>query len=429
MAAQIVCTGKMLNAKDSKIDAVCFLRTPNPIGNVTKYTILLSGIEIYEVEFTYYKEGDSILIKFYDKQNTSVKRESIRLKSEDSHFLICDFKPNIKSISNANGYRILFGIDHPNQQFITLYQFQAIGGTLTQFKLQDVADSVLFQHKISVTDYEVIVDIRRKYTNAIEQLKRDMIFHKDSIINSITEKENTKIIKDAILIADKSLQADFTKKMDGMFVNYFKNIFSFNEDAFDVNFTFSCNGKGKIKIDTVKSLHFKIGLQKNWLRDSFILNIKPNIEKGFYGTLTETNTTKNLKLEFTNWFEDNFNSYTNLGPSDRDSFMVLLKSIYTELDPFITRTINIPTLYSYTFRYTSSVKRPTWKYVKESDGSDKFVDKSDKEKRVEITENLKQIFKTKYGSLGSGKYNLMVSTLSINSDAYNGQDIQLIEKK
>lgn len=426
--AQITCSGKMLNAKDSKIENICFLRTPNPIGNISKYTILLSGIEIYEVEFTYYKDGDSILIKFYDKQNTTVKRETVKLKSEDSHYLICDYKPNIKTIQNAEGYRILFGIDHPNQQFITLYQFQAIGGTLTQFKLQDVPDSIISQHKVSVTDYEVIVNIRKRYSQSIEQLKNEMSFHKDSIITSLIDKENAKIDKEATLIADKSLQGDFTKKMDSIFIGYFKNIFSFNEERFDANFTFSCGGNGKIKIDTVKSINFKSGIQKNWLRDSFVLRLKPVIEKGLYGTLTETLTNKTLKLDFANWFDERFNTYTNLGPADKDSFLVSLKNIYADLDPYMVRTINIPTIYSYNFNYTSSIKKPVWKYVKEGDGNDKFIDKSNKENSIEITDDLKQIFHNKYGSLGKDKYNLVFNSIILNNGIFRGQDLIVVGK-
>ncbi|MGB5029011.1 MAG: hypothetical protein WBO38_10950, partial [Chitinophagaceae bacterium] len=106
--AQPVCTARILNVNDGRSDA-CFVRTPNPIGNITKYTILLSGIEIYEVEFTYQKEGDSILIRFYDKQNTLVKLQTVKLKPEDSHYLICDFIPNDRKISNDRNYKILFG--------------------------------------------------------------------------------------------------------------------------------------------------------------------------------------------------------------------------------------------------------------------------------------------------------------------------------
>lgn len=75
-------------------------------------------------------------------------------------------------------------------------------------------------------------------------------------------------------------------------------------------------------------------------------------------------------------------------------------------------------MYHYTFKYVLSVKNVIWKYVKEKDGNDKFSDKSDKESRIEITENLKQIFKNKYGTFGSGKYNIKISTLSLNNDAF-----------
>jgi hypothetical protein len=209
--AQPICTAKILNVKDGRMDA-CFLRTLNPIGNITKYTILLSGIEIYEVEFTYFTEGDSILIKFYDKQNSIVKRQCVRLKPEDSHVLICDFKPNIKQINNDKNYQILFGIDSLNQQFITLYQFQAVGGIQSQFILQDVPSNIIYDHSKAVLDYEKIMAIREAHYNNVARLKREMIKYKDSIINNILENENAQKLKEATLGAVNSLQIDFTKK-------------------------------------------------------------------------------------------------------------------------------------------------------------------------------------------------------------------------
>lgn len=426
--AQPICTAKVLTVKDGKIDA-CFSRSPNPIGNITKYTILVSGVEIYEVEFTYFKEGDSILIKFYDKQNINVKLQCVRLKPEDSHFLICDFKPNQRQIDNKKNYQILFGIDNPNMQFITLYQFKAIGGIQSQFILQDVPSNVINDHSNAVSDYEKIMNIRDEYDYSIRRLRREMNDYKDSIINNITEKENALKLKEATLVADPALQKDFTKRMDDIFLSHFKNIHSFNDESFEGDFSFFSDGNGKIKIDAAKTLYFKTGAQKNWLRDSFLLAIKPLIEKGVFNTLTDTYTYQNLKSDFANWFEKKFSSYSNLGETDRDSFTLIKKYINDELDPYITRTINIPTVYHYTFKYVSSVKSVIWKYVKEKDGTEKFSDKSDKESRIEITENLKQIFNNKYGSLGSGKYDLKISTLSLNNDAFNGQDIQLIEKK
>lgn len=429
MHGQIICTGKMLNAKDSKIETVCFLRTPNPIGNITKYSIILSGIEIYEVEFTYYKDDDSILIKLYDKQDVIVKRETVKLTSEDSHFLISDFKPNVNSIANSGQYRILFGIDHPNKQYISLYQFQSIGGTQTQFKLRDVPDSVLLLHKRAVNNYEVLFGTRQKYSLAMESLRRDMGLYKDSVINSVMAKEDAKRSKEAIMIADNTLQAAFVKKMDDIFLGYFKNIHTFNDEAIEVSFTFFSNANGRVKIDPIRSLNFKNGYQRRWLRDSFMLNVKPIIEKGLYNTLSETYSNHNLKPDFAKWFENNFAGYSNLGPAERDSFTPDLKLINDELDRYENRTINIPTVFTYSFKYVSSVKTPTWKYTKESDGNDKFVDKSDEENRVEITDKLKQIFKNKYRSLGNGKYNLKISTISINNGAFTGQDIQIINNE
>lgn len=115
--------------------------------------------------------------------------------SQDSHYLICDFKTNQTQINNTTNYKILFGIDHPDNQFITLYQFQAIGGIQSQFILQDVPSTAINDHSKAVMEYEKIMNMKDEHNFSIRHLKRDMNDYKDSIINSITEIENTKKLK------------------------------------------------------------------------------------------------------------------------------------------------------------------------------------------------------------------------------------------
>ncbi len=426
--AQPVCTARILNVNDGRSDA-CFVRTPNPIGNITKYTILLSGIEIYEVEFTYQKEGDSILIRFYDKQNTLVKLQTVKLKPEDSHYLICDFIPNDRKISNDRNYKILFGIDNPTQQFITLYQFQAIGGVQSQFILEEVPASVINDHIQAVQDYEKIVDIRNAHTANITKLKNEMILYKDSVIFSIRQKEEAMRMKEAALIADQKLQGKFKAQMDSIFLNYFKRIHWFRNEQFDVNFVFSCNGNGVINIDTMRSINFRIGGQYNWMRDTLLTGIRPLIEKGIYQTLTDEFRYPNLKSEFSNWFNRRFAVYSNLGEKDLDSFTVIHNSIYQEFDAYTSRIVNIPTLYSYNFKYLSILKQPTWKYAKDVNGDEKFNDKSDGKERVEITYQLKQVFRDKLSAYGNGKYYFNVSFVSLNNDVIQSIDMKLIDKR
>jgi hypothetical protein len=425
--AQPVCTARILNVKDGRSDA-CFVRTPNPIGNITKYTILLSGIEIYEVEFTYQKEGDSILIRFYDKQNTLVKLQTVKLKPEDSHYLICDFVPNDRKISNDRNYKILFGIDNPTQQFINLYQFQAIGGVQSQFILEEVPASVISEHIQAVQDYEKIVDIRNAHAANITKLKNEMVLYKDSVLFNIRQKEEAIRLKEATLIADQKLQTRFKSEMDSLFFNYYKNIHWFRNEQYDVNFVFSCNGNGKITIDTMRTINFRTGGQYNWVRDSFLSRIRPQIESRNYETLLDEYRHPNLKAEFSNWFDRRFAGYTNLGEKDMDSFTAIRNTINNEFDTYASRTVSIPTVYSYNFKYVAVLKQPTWKYVKEVSGDEKFNDKSDSKEKVEITDQLKQLFRDKLSAYGNGKYSFKVSFVSLN-DAFLSKDMKLIEKK
>lgn len=427
--AQPICTAKIFNLKGGKIEEACYLRSENPVSDITKYTILVGGVEIYEVEFTYDKSGDSIIIKYYDKQNSNSDRLSVRLKPVDSHYLICDFKANQTQINNTNNPTILFGIDHPDKQYITLYQFFARGGSQSQITLQDVPLNVINDHNAACMRYEKYMNLQNEHEFSIRDLRRKLNEYKDSVIKNITEKENFQKLNEATLVADPALQKDFTKRMDDIFLSYFKKIHTFNEESYEGDFSFFCDGNGKIKIDATKTLYIKTGPQKNWLRDSFMVSIKPVIEKGVFNTLTDTYSYQNIKSDFANWFENKFITYSNLGEADRDSFTLIKKYINDELDPYMSRTINIPTVYHYTFKYVSSIKNVNWKYAMEKDGTVKFTDKSDKESRIEITENLKQIFKNKYGTLGNGKYNLKISTVTLNDGAFNGQDIQLIENK
>ncbi len=419
--AQLICTGKMLDIKDGKIDAICFLRNPNPVGNKTKYTILFNGMEIYEVEFTYYKEEDSISIQFFDKENTIVKNESVKLKSKNSHFLICNYKPSIWPINDATQpYQILFGIDNPKKQFITLYQFQAIGGIQTQFRLQYVPDSVLNRHLEAVILEQNMDTIEARYARSVANLKRDMMGYKENIKKEIEKNEASMQLQEATRTADASLQKEFKEKLDTIFIHIFKNIYTFTNDDFDVEFNFNSNGYGNIKIDTTKTIFFKNGRsQKNWLKDSFMLKIKPIIERVIYKTLTGTYTNQNLRPNFLDWFETNFKSYENLSKTD---FVEALNQIYDTLDSYETRKISFSTKYFYSFKYKSEVRETIWKY-NPNDGTIKPNSKNEA-----INESLQNIFREKCSACTKGKYNVKICTVSIN-DTPMGQDIQIIKAK
>ena len=423
------CTGKMLNFKDGKPEAICFVRAPNPLDNKTKYTILYNGVEIYEVDFTYYKERDSIFIQFIDKQNSILTHESVTLMLKDSHFLICNYKPNIRPINDAShSYRILFGIDQPNQQFITLYQFEAVGGIQAQFILQYVPNDVAANHYKAVQQKMIIDSLRTIHDSSVVHLRRAMISYRDSVKKNIETKENDIKLMAATQSTSTILQEDFTKKMNRIFIGYFKNVYAFTNEAFDVDFTFNCNGYGRIIIDPAQTLSFKNGPQENWLRDSVIRNVKLEIENTVYETLTSNSQYPKLKAMFSDWFAKNLIAY-NLGEDDHEALAKTQRQISDELSAYQARHISIPTLYHYTFNYSSTVKTPTWKYVNSNDGTDKFIDKSDKGKSVEITENLKNIFRDKFASQGNGKYNLKICTTYVNKDDFIGNNIQLIGKK
>lgn len=426
---QPVCGGKMFDGNENKIVPICFLRSLNPIGNTTKYTIIVGGIEIYDLQFEYHTEGDSITIKFYDKENTTVKKETVRFKSEDSHFVICDFNLNIKPIINQANYRILFGIDHPDQQFITLYQFQALGRGKTYFHLQDVPESVMKQHLEAVSDKEAMDNIRLRHALSVTILRNEMERYKDSVINKIKEEENRMSIREAKL-AKNDMQADFTKRMDRLFIPYFQKIHTYNEEIFDVSFRFACDYKGNIAVDTIKSISFKMGPAKSWFRDSFIVKLAPMIEQGNYPPLTETISKLNLHNSFKNWFENRFNADQNLAPKDIDSFTVLEAQILNDLDEYKNRVIYIPAIYTYSFKYSSSVKNAEWRYSKEGTGTDKFVDKSrDGDRNEPIAEKLKEIFRARYGHLSNGKYDLQISTVSLNNGVEITNNIKVREKE
>jgi hypothetical protein len=428
--AQLNFTGKMLDFKDGKTDAIYFKRTLNPIDNKTKYSILFNGVEIYEVDFTYHKEQDSILVDFYDKQNPISKRETVSLKSKDSHFLICNYIPNVWPINDTTSkpYQILFGIDQPNQQFITLYQFQAIGGIQTQFILQYVPNDVFEGHHKAVLNKMMMDSLQAKHILSLEHLRSRMISYKDSVINSIEAKEDALKLKRLPQSASIALQTDFEEKMNSIFIGYFKKIYSFRNERFDISLTFNCNGYGHISIDTMQNISFKNEPQKNWLRDSLVRVIKPEIEQEVYNSLPYTYTNPKLKINFSDWFEKSLTA-NDLGDVDMPFFAKTEKQVINELSAYETRTINVPTAYSYTFNYYATVKEPTWKYVHGDAGADKFIDKSEKEDSIEITESLKQLFLNKFGPVANGKYIVKICTLSIKNGTFEGQDMQIVEKK
>ncbi|MGB5028824.1 MAG: hypothetical protein WBO38_10005, partial [Chitinophagaceae bacterium] len=62
-------------------------------------------------------------------------------------------------------------------------------------------------------------------------------------------------------------------------------------------------------------------------------------------------------------------------------------------------------------------------------GDEKFNDKSDGKERVEITYQLKQVFRDKLSAYGNGKYYFNVSFVSLNNDVIQSIDMKLIDKR
>lgn len=401
--------GRMIGLTASDIN---FDRYTNVIDNTSKYSILKNNSEIFEIVFKY--DGDSILVYWIDRENITINSNTVKFSEGDKRVLISNYQVNVQTIDidESATNLILFSTEKENQ-FITLYQFKPAPGSPFYFELPSMSENVRNNHKDAMVEYNKQQQTKKNRVAEIDKLRKEMRDYKDTIIKKCRQKEENEI-RTSQAKADGELIAGFGPRMNSVFKTNFENLTLFGgNDSFNVSFVFICNERGMINVDTTTiGIHFKDGRVRSWFRDSFINYAKPEIESKTFGT-----TTKNLKNpDLLTDFEKEFKQRVEVvDPNSKENlFGAVIKELKDSLQLYSDYVIPIPVKYFYEIKVKSETKYPEWRY----NGAGEIINKSEDFNQVEITEDLKQQFKTLNLKTGS-RYTVEHCTVSINDQKFS----------
>jgi hypothetical protein len=402
-------TGLMYDGVKTK--NIYFFRSVIINDSRTKYIIRdENDTEIYEINFE--RKADSIKVVFYNKKEWLTKvAPVIKFEGKDSKIIISNYEKNkdTSSINSENLSSILFSIDNKGESpFVYLYQFRPLDNVDLFFHLENLPDSVKRQHQIKVAEYLRHIQIESQKKERIIRIKNNMKNFMDSTIKSIHFNDSLKKYRSITLPAEAAWQSDFHKKLDTIFYNRFKNEFRFSNEEFRCDFEFPYKGAERVFMDTTRNISCNIGSGPSWFREIFIREIKPEIETMRLPFKTENVRDDYLQGKFNNLFQDSVHL-------DRDSLMETSNQVITELNKIRERTIPVPTLYTYSFRFKSETKSFQLKYTKDDRGRGKikiltpysnedfFIVKSQEDK-----------FKTHLTPRKDNKYNIEICMIVIN---------------
>lgn len=421
-----VYNGKMVNGKETT--KINYIRDNNPMDKRTKYTITSDGKEIYEVNFTTYfnETEDSLEIVIIDKQKWEIEKPvRIKFNKIDSKVIICDYKLNMDPINIDGLYKILFSIDEPPEQCITLYQFLPLLNPGLSFILKQLNDSVLRVHQGAVVEYRHNKQKQDERDTQIAIVQRAMFDYKNKVIDEIEKKKNDTMMAKGIAKANvkkagTNYKNAFEAKMETLFINYFNNLCNYSNEEFEIECTFLCTGNGKIIIKP-EDIEFKSGGRINWVYDSLNSYIKKEIEGMSFenpiGTIDKPNFKNDLMRQFKaeREKEDYLRAF--------DDFIRQLGNDFDNKYPGEIR-VPIPTVYSYSFKYKSETKNLSWKYKDKSNGLHNIIDQSQDSEKIAITPELTQKFLDLKLDPTRKKYDIQVCTITIK----NGEPIQFIRE-
>lgn len=426
--------GTMINVTENKNTKICFKMDPAPdsIADVyhSKYTVLgTGGTEIYTIHFYFYSALDSISILYINTITGKDARKEIRFDEHSSVRIFKNYKANDTSIDKNDQFCTLFSIPDPSHPYIVLNRFQCIDDPAIYLSLEPINSEKLQQHFLDVEVYKkwrdsvnIVTENKRQLAaqrkRQINAFLNEMKEYKEGVIKNIKAEDNEVKANGAPFMADPEFLNQFKTKLDLLFINYYRNIFTCKEFDGEIGFTFICNADGKI--DSLKTLIYPISSSRIiWFEDSFKVNIAPLVLNDTYQSSTTRRFSPNLKSDFDLKFLNQFDQLQPTNP-EFEEFLKVKKEIYNDFESFYVRSFKVPTKYSYSIKYRSTVENAEWLYEINRKGVEKIGPKGSTQA---IPENLINTFKTKIAKPKVGKYPVKICTVYIN-DRPVGQDIQ-----
>lgn len=427
--------GTLLNGIENTKTKICFRMDPDQdsIRDVyhSKYTIIGSnGKEMYNINFYFYKALDSISIVYFNTSEGKTVTEAITFDEHSSIRMFKNYKVNVVDIDENEQLCTLFSIPDPSHPYIILNRFHCLDNENIYLSLVPINPEKLQQHFLDVKFYTAWKDsmniaAEKERVRVAQREKEILAFlsnmkkYKEEVIKNINKEEEDIKINGSPFMADAEYLNQFKNKLDQFFINYYKNIFTCKEFDSEVGFTFICKADGKI--DSLKTDIYPINSRRiYWFEDTFKVNIVPLIANDIYQSAITRRFNPNLKIDFDLRF---LNSFDQLKPTNLEfeKFRDTKKEIYSDFENYYVRTFRIPTKYTYSVKYRSTVEYSEWIYETNSKGVEKIGPK----KSIQpIPQNLISIFKNKIAKPNIGKYSVKICTVYIN-DKLVGQDIQL----
>ncbi len=407
---------------DNKINKVCYLREPDldTLGSFfhTKYTFTAEGgKDNYTIDFNYSKTDKKITIGYFNKVTNYRTEKIVRVDPNGSLYIFKDYKQNDIINNKENTDVTLFTINEPERPYVTINQFQLMDNLEILFRLRDLDNEKTVLHNFKVSDYlrtikKVMPEIPDKKNIDIEGLKKELKTYNDSVLNQIKEQDQKFVDNIWPKEASYELTNRFKIQLDAFFYTYFKSIFPYQNHNSRIEFTFICDADGKIK--KVKNIHSANSLQIKWIEDSFKINVLPLLQQKIFETMTELR--ENLKL--IDDFNKVFNERINNLKADIIGVPEIRRAraeIIEDLSKQIQRVKNIPTAYTYTFYYESTVKDEVWEYHIKTSKKPEVLGPVDSNEQ--ISDDLKSKFRNRDIIISKkSKYNIKRCDVKINDE-------------
>ena len=437
--------GNLINKVENTQRTFCFKTDPETIVDSipglyhTKYTIAFEkGREACVIHFYFYQLMDSISIKYINTLTGNIVVDNVVFDKKSSSRMFKNYNANDTSITENDYYSTLFTVLNPERPYITLNQFQLPDNKDTYLTFTRVNPEKLLQHRLDALAYLKWKDsmniVKEKENQKIARHKRyiDSIFqsmreYKETVIKEIIAGDEEFARTGSVVEANSIYSEEFKKKLDSIFVEYFRKKILFENYDSEIKFTFICDGEGKIDIKKTQIDSVNSSIPK-WFDEDFKVYLVPTIESARYRTAVTPRANPNVISDFDNKYSDavNYLNSDNTNNSEHQVFVNIKNEVYKNLDSFIvSRDIKTPTKYFYSFRYKTAIRNEDWIYEIDKKGNETIGPKKPTEY---ISNELKALFKNKIAKPKVGKYSVEILSIYFDNKQI-GQDIQLYEKK
>ncbi|HMC99767.1 MAG TPA: hypothetical protein VKH37_06435 [Ferruginibacter sp.] len=425
--------GNIYTLTEANKGSICSKRTfdeTSANGFHTKYSIINSANkELYALNFYFYPDQDSISVQYNNVQTGNFVPRSVSYIKGSSTRMFKDYGANDTSISAETRYCTLFTVPEPTRPFVILNQFQLPDEDNTYLFINPINPVKLQQHLDDVANYGRIQDslnaeiakeaeFQLVHKQAVADLFKSMKAYRDEQIEKFKDEADAEKYNTVYVEATPELESKLKDDLDPVFVNYFRDKFTFTDANTNMKFTFFINSSGEFEASKT-DIHAEDSYKLQWFEDKYKEGIEGGMKSQTYKTISTTKYSPGLINDFNARYADSVKAL-NLRNDEYGEFVALKKEIMNDLDKYLQRDVNNPTKYNYRIKYRSTVEYAEWNYDITRKGLEKAGPKGNE---AAASEDLRNIFLRKIVKK-EGKYKVKIATVYIN-DKMLGQDMML----